>query len=62
VSQTQYVAWLGPLSFDVRLLCDVCLVLDSDYRHPFIRCIGEAIGVAKMVASDYLMYYFVRSL
>ena len=38
------------------------MVLGSDYRHPFIKWIGVAIDVAKMVASDYLMYYFVRSL
>ena len=34
VPQTQYVAWLGPLFLDVRHLCDVCLVLGSDYQHP----------------------------
>ena len=62
VPQTQYVAWLGPPALDVRLWCDVCLVLGSDYRHPFIKWIGVATVVAKMVASDYLMYYFVRSL
>ena len=60
--QTQYVAWLGPPALDVRHLCDVCLVLGSDYRHPFIKWIGVATDVAKMVTSDYLMYYFVRSL
>ena len=38
------------------------MVLGSNYRHPFIKWIGVAIVVAKMVASDYLMYYFVRSL
>ena len=32
VPPTRYVAWLGPLSLDVRHLCDVCLVLGSDYR------------------------------
>ena len=62
VPQTQYVARLGPPTLDVRLWCDVCLVLGSDYRHPFIKWIGVATVVAKMVASDYLMYYFVRSL
>ena len=61
VPQTQYVAWLGPPTLDVRLLCDVCLVLGSDYRHPFIKWIGVATIVAKMVASDCLMYYFIRS-
>jgi hypothetical protein len=62
VPQTQYVAWLGPPALDVKLWCDVCLVLGSDYRHPFIKWIGVATDVAKMAASDILMYYFVRSL
>ena len=62
VPQIRYVAWLGPLALDVKHLSDVCLVLGLDYRHPFIRWIGVAIDVAKMVASGYLMYYFVRSL
>ena len=51
----------GHPALDVRL-CDVCLVLGSDIRHPFIKGIGVATGVANMVASDLLMYYFVRSL
>ena len=38
-SQTQYVAWLEHPALDVRNLCDVCLVLGSDYRHPFIKWI-----------------------
>ena len=72
VSQTQYVTWLGPLALVVRHLCDVCsffeglydvcIVLDTDYRQHFFMWIGVATDVAKMVASDYLMYYFVRSL
>ena len=62
VPQTGYMAWLGPPVLDVRLRCVVCLVLGSDYRHPCIRRIGVATVVAKMVTSDYLMYYFVRSL
>ena len=62
VTQSWYVAGLGHPALDVRLWCDVCLVLGSDYRHPFIKWIGVATVVAKMVASDYLMYYFVRSL
>ena len=37
VPQTQYVARLGPPALDVRLWCNVCLVLGSDYRHPFIK-------------------------
>ena len=58
----QVVAWMGHLALDVRLWCDVCLVLGSDYRHSFIKWIGVATVVAKMLASDYLMYYFVRFL
>ena len=61
VLQTQYVAWLEPQALDVRHLCDVYLLLGSDYRHPFIKWIGVGKDVVKMVASDYLMYYFVRS-
>ena len=37
VPQIQYVAWLGPPTLHVRHLCSVCLVLGSDYRHPFIK-------------------------
>ena len=62
VPQTQYLARLGSLALDVRLFCDFYLVLDSDYRHSFTKWIGLAIVIAKIVASDYLMYYFVRSL
>ena len=62
IPQTQYVAWLGPPVLDVRHLCDVCLVLGSDYRHTFIKWIEIVTYVARMVASDYLMYYFVRSM
>jgi hypothetical protein len=62
VPQTTYMAWLGPPVLDVRLRCEVCLVLGSDYRHPFIKWIEVATDVAKMMASDLLMYYFVRSL
>jgi hypothetical protein len=36
VPQSWYVARLEPLELDVRDLCDVCLVLGSDYLHPFI--------------------------
>ena len=59
--QSGYVPRMGYLTLDVRLWCDVCLVLGSDIWHPFIKGIGVAIGVAKMVALDILMYYFVRS-
>ena len=52
VSQTQHVARLGPPALDVRFWCDVYLVLGSDYRHPFIKWIGVATVVAKMMASD----------
>ena len=62
IPQTQYVAWLGSLVLDVRHLCDVCLVLGLDYRHTFIKWIEIVTYVARMVASDYLMYYLVRSL
>ena len=62
VPRTGNAAWLGPPALDVRLWCDVCLVFGSDNRHPFIEWIGVATDVAKMAASDILMYYFVRSL
>ena len=38
------------------------MVLGSDIRHPFITGIGVVTGVAKMVASDLLMYYLIRAL
>lgn len=62
VPRTGNVAWLGPPVLDDRLCCKICLVLGSDYQYPFIIWIGVATVVAKMVASDLLMYYFVRSL
>ena len=57
----QVVVWMGHPALDVRLWCDVCFVLGSDIRHPFIKGIGVATGIAKMVASALLMYYFIRS-
>ena len=42
VPQTRQVARLGPLVLDVRLGCDVCLVLGPDYLRPFINWIGVA--------------------
>ena len=62
VPHTRQVALLGPPFLYVRLCCEVCFVLDSDYQHPFINWIGVATDVAKTVASDLLMYHFVRSL
>ena len=62
MTQSRYVAGLGDPALDVRLWCDVCLVLGSDIRHPFIKGIGVATDVARMVASGVLMYYFVWSL
>ena len=62
VTHSQHVAGMRHLALDVRFWCDACLVLGSDIRHPFIKGIGVATGVAKMVASGLLMYYFVRSL
>jgi len=38
------------------------LILGSDYWHPFIKWLGVATIVAKMMALDKLMYYFVKSL
>ena len=32
----QVVAWMGHPALDVRLWCDVCLVLGLDIRHAFI--------------------------
>lgn len=54
--------WLRVPSLDVRLWCEVCLVFGLDNRHPFNNWIGVAADVVKMVVSDLLMYYLVRSL
>ena len=62
VTQSRYVARLGHPALDVRLWCDVCLVLGLDIRHPCIKGIGVTTCVAKMVDSGLLMYYFVKSL
>ena len=53
------LAWLGHPALDVRLWCEVG-VYSPDYLHFFIKRIGAAAFVVKMVASDLLMYYFVR--
>ena len=45
--QTLYVARLGPPALDVRLWCDVRLVLDSYYRHTFIKWIEVATDVTR---------------
>ena len=62
VTLSGYVPRLGHPAFDVRLWCDVCLVLGSDIWSPFIKGIGVATSVAKMVTSGVLMYYFLRYL
>ena len=62
VPQTRCKVWLVPPVLDARLRCEVCLVLGSDYQHPFIKWIEVATDAANMVASDLPMYYFVRSL
>ncbi|KAE8820660.1 U-box domain-containing protein 7 [Hordeum vulgare] len=46
VTQSWYVAGMGNPDLDVRLRCDLCLVFGSDIRHPFIKGIGVATGVA----------------
>ena len=38
----QVMAWMGHPALDVRLWCDVCLVLGPDIRHAFIKGIGVA--------------------
>ena len=38
----QVVAWMGHPALDVRLWCDVCLVLGPDIWHAFIKRIGVA--------------------
>ena len=43
VPQTRQVARLGSQVLDVRLDCDVCLVLGPGYLRPFINWIGVAI-------------------
>ena len=62
VTQSRYVARMGHPVFDVRFWCDVCLVLALDIRHPYIKGIRVETGNADMVASDLLMYYFLKSL
>ena len=42
VPQTRQVARLGSQVLDVRLGCDVCLVLGPGYLRPFINWIGVA--------------------
>ena len=49
----------GHPALDVRL-CDVCLVLGSDIRHPFIKGIGVETGVAWIVASGILMFFLEK--
>ena len=55
------MAWMGHPTLYVRCWCDVCLVLGSDIRHPFITGIVVATGVVNMVTSRLLMYYVVRT-
>ena len=45
-TQSQCVAGLGHPALDVRVWCDVSLVLGPDIRHTFINGIGVATGVA----------------
>jgi hypothetical protein len=45
-TQSRYVAGLGHPALDVRVWCDVRLVLGPDIRHTFINGIGVATGVA----------------
>ena len=45
-AHTRQASWLGPQVLDVRLGCEVCLVLGPDYQHPFINWIGVAIDIA----------------
>ena len=42
VPQTRQVARLGSQVLDVRLGCDICLVLGPGYLRPFINWIGVA--------------------
>ena len=45
-TQSRCVAGLGHPALDVRVWCDVRLVLGPDIRHTFINGIGVATGVA----------------
>ena len=49
----QVVAWMGQPALDVRLWCDVCLVLGPDSRHTFIK----GIGVATVLSRWWLQAY-----
>ena len=62
VPQTRQVARLGSQVLDVRLGCDVCLVLGPDYQRPFIIWIGVAAYVAKMVDSSILFVILCKVL
>ena len=46
VTQSRYVARMGHPALDVRIWCDVCLVLGSDIRHHCIKGVGVATDVA----------------
>ena len=46
VPHIRQVAWLRPHVLDVRLGCDVCLVLGPGYLRAFINWIGVATFVA----------------
>ena len=45
-AHTRKESWLGPQVSDVRIGCEVCLVLGPDYQHYFINWIGVATDVA----------------
>ena len=54
VTQSRYVARMGHPALDVRIWCDVCLVLGSDIRHHCIKGVGVAIDI-KIWCDVYLI-------
>ena len=49
----QVVAWMGHPALDVRLWCDVCLVLGPDIGHTFIK----GVGVETVLSRWWLQAY-----
>ena len=45
-TQSRYVAGLGHPALDVRVWCDVRLILGLNIRHTFFNALGVATGVA----------------
>ena len=60
VTRSRNSASLGPPALDALHLFEVWVCV-SDNLNPFIKLIGVATVVVKMVVSDLLIYYFIKS-